>query len=215
LGGEPFLTPAGALSNAMTAAISAVCGIEPELSTTGGTSDGRFIAKICREVVEFGPGGYPPRGVRAVQRFLLEEAHLVHLGLLRSRNRFLQPLSDPLGDRRRVFPLVGPVVFHEVLKRIHWKLHQLFLATFKNFPSDVGESLQFGCRLMFALLEPLNEVVRLLRRQFAEVPVRFKCLCDIDDHSVRDLPGVVVEFKGRFLCKVRQQVGRENFLQVS
>jgi succinyl-diaminopimelate desuccinylase len=55
LGGEPFLTPAGALSNAMTAAISAVCGIEPELSTTGGTSDGRFIAKICREVVEFGP----------------------------------------------------------------------------------------------------------------------------------------------------------------
>ena len=55
LGGEPFLTPPGALSAALQAAIRAETGLEAELSTTGGTSDGRFIAKICPQVVEFGP----------------------------------------------------------------------------------------------------------------------------------------------------------------
>jgi succinyl-diaminopimelate desuccinylase len=55
LGGEPFLTPVSELSAAMTAAIQSECGVTPELSTTGGTSDGRFIAKICPQVVEFGP----------------------------------------------------------------------------------------------------------------------------------------------------------------
>jgi succinyl-diaminopimelate desuccinylase len=55
LGGEPFLTPVGSLSNALSAAIEAQTGIKTELSTTGGTSDGRFIAKICPQVVEFGP----------------------------------------------------------------------------------------------------------------------------------------------------------------
>ncbi len=54
-GGEPFLTTPGTLSEALTAAIAAECGgIVPELSTTGGTSDGRFIARICPQVVEFG-----------------------------------------------------------------------------------------------------------------------------------------------------------------
>ena len=55
LGGEPFLTPEGELSTALTAAISQVTGRQAELSTTGGTSDGRFIARICPQVVEFGP----------------------------------------------------------------------------------------------------------------------------------------------------------------
>jgi succinyl-diaminopimelate desuccinylase len=55
LGGEPFLTAPGALSDALAHAIRAHAGVETELSTTGGTSDGRFIARICREVVEFGP----------------------------------------------------------------------------------------------------------------------------------------------------------------
>lgn len=55
LGGEPFLTPAGALSRALSGAIEATCGVTPQLSTTGGTSDGRFISKICDQVVEFGP----------------------------------------------------------------------------------------------------------------------------------------------------------------
>jgi len=55
LGGEPFLTPVGTLSEALGAAIRAETGVTTELSTTGGTSDGRFIAKICPQVVEFGP----------------------------------------------------------------------------------------------------------------------------------------------------------------
>ncbi len=55
LGGEPFLTPVGSLSEALSGAIKQQTGLTPELSTTGGTSDGRFIAKICPQVVEFGP----------------------------------------------------------------------------------------------------------------------------------------------------------------
>jgi succinyl-diaminopimelate desuccinylase len=55
LGGEPFLTPAGTLVSALSAAITAETGVTTELSTTGGTSDGRFIAKVCEQVVEFGP----------------------------------------------------------------------------------------------------------------------------------------------------------------
>ena len=55
LSGEPFLTPVGALSAAIGAAIEAETGVKTELSTTGGTSDGRFIAKLCPQVVEFGP----------------------------------------------------------------------------------------------------------------------------------------------------------------
>jgi succinyl-diaminopimelate desuccinylase len=54
-GGEPFLTPVGTLSEALRAAIRTETGIETELSTTGGTSDGRFISKICAQVIEFGP----------------------------------------------------------------------------------------------------------------------------------------------------------------
>ena len=55
LGGSPFLTRPGSLSAALTAAIQAETGIMPVLSTTGGTSDGRFIARVCAQVVEFGP----------------------------------------------------------------------------------------------------------------------------------------------------------------
>jgi succinyl-diaminopimelate desuccinylase len=53
--GEPFLTPQGTLCQALSQAIVDEVGVEPQLSTTGGTSDGRFIAKICPQVVEFGP----------------------------------------------------------------------------------------------------------------------------------------------------------------
>ena len=53
--GLPFLTPRGSLSDALSAAIAAETGVRAELSTTGGTSDGRFIAGICPQVVEFGP----------------------------------------------------------------------------------------------------------------------------------------------------------------
>ena len=55
VGGEPFLTAPGTLSEALTAAIRAETGLTPVLSTTGGTSDGRYIARLCPQVVEFGP----------------------------------------------------------------------------------------------------------------------------------------------------------------
>ncbi|MBL8304174.1 MAG: succinyl-diaminopimelate desuccinylase [Ideonella sp.] len=55
LGGEPFLTPVGPLTEALRAAITDETGLDTTLSTTGGTSDGRFIAKLCPQVVEFGP----------------------------------------------------------------------------------------------------------------------------------------------------------------
>lgn len=55
LNGSPFLTPRGELSDALTYAIKVETGLTTELSTTGGTSDGRFIASICPQVIEFGP----------------------------------------------------------------------------------------------------------------------------------------------------------------
>jgi len=55
IGAQPFLTPRGKLVDALANAIKTVTGIDAELSTSGGTSDGRFIADICDEVVEFGP----------------------------------------------------------------------------------------------------------------------------------------------------------------
>lgn len=55
LGGRPFLTRPGPLLGALGSAIRQVTGLETVLSTSGGTSDGRFIAQICPEVVEFGP----------------------------------------------------------------------------------------------------------------------------------------------------------------
>ncbi|MAF03175.1 MULTISPECIES: succinyl-diaminopimelate desuccinylase [unclassified Herbaspirillum] len=55
VGGLPFLTPRGDLSDALSKAIKDETGLDTELSTTGGTSDGRFIARICPQVIEFGP----------------------------------------------------------------------------------------------------------------------------------------------------------------
>jgi succinyl-diaminopimelate desuccinylase len=53
--GKPYLTAPGALVAVVSDAVREVTGLTPELSCTGGTSDGRFIADICREVVELGP----------------------------------------------------------------------------------------------------------------------------------------------------------------
>lgn len=55
LSGRPFLTPKGTLSDTLCQAICDETGVHTELSTSGGTSDGRFIAKICPQVIEFGP----------------------------------------------------------------------------------------------------------------------------------------------------------------
>ncbi len=53
--GKPYLTPRGTLVDVVTEVVREVAGVTPEISCTGGTSDGRFIADICREVVELGP----------------------------------------------------------------------------------------------------------------------------------------------------------------
>jgi succinyl-diaminopimelate desuccinylase len=55
LGARPFLTPRGDLCAVLTDAVATEVGVATELSTTGGTSDGRFIADICPQLVEFGP----------------------------------------------------------------------------------------------------------------------------------------------------------------
>jgi succinyl-diaminopimelate desuccinylase len=55
LGGRPFRSRRGRLIDVVTEVIQKHTGIRPELSTSGGTSDARFIADICPEVVEFGP----------------------------------------------------------------------------------------------------------------------------------------------------------------
>ena len=55
VGAQPFLTEPGRLSEALSEAIELATGRRPQLSTTGGTSDGRFIATVCPQVVEFGP----------------------------------------------------------------------------------------------------------------------------------------------------------------
>jgi succinyl-diaminopimelate desuccinylase len=55
LGARPFLTPVGPLTEAARGAIAELLGVEAELSTSGGTSDGRFIATICPQLVEIGP----------------------------------------------------------------------------------------------------------------------------------------------------------------
>ena len=53
--GKPFVTPRGRLVEVVSEAVREETGIVPELSCTGGTSDGRFIASVCRELVEIGP----------------------------------------------------------------------------------------------------------------------------------------------------------------
>jgi len=55
LSGQPFLTPGGELVEAAQQAIKSICNIDTELSTSGGTSDGRFIAPTGAQVVELGP----------------------------------------------------------------------------------------------------------------------------------------------------------------
>ena len=89
--GEPFLTPPGELSEIVAGAITKVTGIEPELSTSGGTSDARFLSKLC-PVVEF--------GLRNATMHKLDEAveveDLDRLTVI-YREILLSALSDPAG----------------------------------------------------------------------------------------------------------------------
>ena len=87
--GEPFLTPPGELSEIVAGAIAKVTGIEPELSTSGGTSDARFLSKLC-PVVEF--------GLRNATMHKLDEAvELADLEALTAiyREVVLSALEDP------------------------------------------------------------------------------------------------------------------------
>ena len=57
LEGAPYLSPRGGLVDVLSAAVASVTGVAPTLSTSGGTSDGRFLSALSREIVEFGPVG--------------------------------------------------------------------------------------------------------------------------------------------------------------
>lgn len=63
LSAAPFLSPRGGLVDAVAAAVAAVTGVTPALSTSGGTSDGRFLATVSSQVVEFGPLGASIHGI--------------------------------------------------------------------------------------------------------------------------------------------------------
>jgi succinyl-diaminopimelate desuccinylase len=92
LGGSPFLTRPGTLSQALASAIREETAgtVEPELSTTGGTSDGRFISRLCPQVVEFGP-------VNATIHKIDE--HVAMDDVPRLKNIYLRTLENLLATR--------------------------------------------------------------------------------------------------------------------
>ena len=82
--GQPFLTHPGALVNAAQEAIREVAGIETELSTSGGTSDGRFIAPTGAQVVELGPVNATIHKVNeCVKASELDDLSLIYTGMLK------------------------------------------------------------------------------------------------------------------------------------
>jgi succinyl-diaminopimelate desuccinylase len=88
VGGLPFLTTPGTLVDAVREAILDATGITTELSTTGGTSDGRFIAPICPQVIELGP---PNATIHKVDEHVavadIEPLKAIYLGVLERLNR--------------------------------------------------------------------------------------------------------------------------------
>lgn len=88
LSGLPFLTPKGTLVSAAQHAIQQVTGIDTQLSTTGGTSDGRFIAQICDEIIELGP---PNATIHQINEHIvlddLRPLPAIYLELLEELNR--------------------------------------------------------------------------------------------------------------------------------
>ena len=92
VGGQPFLTTPGTLVDAVRAAILAETGITTELSTTGGTSDGRFIAKICPQVIELGP---PNATIHKIDEHLrvadIEPLTQIYRGVLERLNAAVLP----------------------------------------------------------------------------------------------------------------------------
>ena len=94
IGGLPFLTTPGDLVGAVQRAIREVTGLETELSTTGGTSDGRFIAQVCPQVIELGP---PNATIHKIDEHVavadLEPLKNIYLGVLRNLNQLLTTAS--------------------------------------------------------------------------------------------------------------------------
>ncbi|WP_394787903.1 succinyl-diaminopimelate desuccinylase, partial [Rhodoferax sp.] len=92
LGGLPFLTTPGTLVDAVCAAIRLETGIDTVLSTTGGTSDGRFIAKICPQVIELGP---PNATIHKIDEYLhvadIEPLKNIYRRVLENLNMRLNP----------------------------------------------------------------------------------------------------------------------------
>jgi succinyl-diaminopimelate desuccinylase len=87
LSGEPFLTDGGELIEAVRSAVKHVTGLDPELSTTGGTSDGRFISPAGAQVVEFG-------AINATIHKANEEIRIADIDLM--RQAYLQMLNNLL-----------------------------------------------------------------------------------------------------------------------
>jgi succinyl-diaminopimelate desuccinylase len=84
ISGVPYLTPRGTLVETLSAAIRDVTGTTPGISTTGGTSDGRFVAEICPEVVEFGPVTNSIHKINEhVDLAAIESLREIYLGLLK------------------------------------------------------------------------------------------------------------------------------------
>jgi succinyl-diaminopimelate desuccinylase len=85
--GEPFYTPPGVLSKAVCEAVAAVTGVAPQLSTGGGTSDGRFIATMGAQVVELGVVNATIHKVN--ESVGVDEIHALHRMYLETLRRLL------------------------------------------------------------------------------------------------------------------------------
>lgn len=94
--GLPFLTPRGGLVDAAERAIAKTTGLQTELSTTGGTSDGRFIAQVCDEVLELGP---PNASIHQVNEHIaladIEALTAIYLQLLHELQALALTLPAP------------------------------------------------------------------------------------------------------------------------
>jgi succinyl-diaminopimelate desuccinylase len=88
LGGLPFITTPGDLLKVVQQSILEITGIKTELSTTGGTSDARFIAQICPQVIEFGP---PNDSIHQINEFVrlsdIDSLKNIYLGILQRLQR--------------------------------------------------------------------------------------------------------------------------------
>ena len=88
LGGLPFITTPGDLLEVVQQSILEITGVKTELSTTGGTSDARFIAQICPQVIEFGP---PNDSIHQINEFVrlsdIDSLKNIYLGILQRLQR--------------------------------------------------------------------------------------------------------------------------------